>query len=181
MRKIVYFFMLLVSQVSYGQEIIDGSFDAIKDAHNTNLIVDWSKVIIENLTVEEWLEKRNNERPEYDAKIELEEELKPLLVQNMLPQCNELTYKVNFALVRHQDTKYTLKVTPLYLLPTRGSLCEYEFIDSNSGASLLKFSIKESGGLYVSKRALWGGTFKAQASILGIFLKGELKKARRKK
>lgn len=164
-----------------GQLIMSGSIDAIANAHKTNLLIDWSRVKIAGMDVEEWISYRQKKNPEQDARIELEEQLKPLFHQVFLPNCNKSTYERNFILVRNQKTPYTLTIIPISIEENGTNTCEYEFTETESGTSLLKVVMKIRGGMIGSISNLWSYAFEDAGDDFGAFLDKALKKARKKK
>lgn len=181
MKKILLIMFCLSVQIAHGQEIISGSIDDIIGARKTNLVIDWSKVKIAGKDAEDWIKYRQDSKPEIDARIELEDQLKPILHQKFIPNCNKKTYKRNFILVRNKVTPYTLTITPLEIDAKGYNTCEYEFTDTESGKSLLKMIMKSRGGLIGSISNLWGDGFEDAGDRFGDYLDSHLKKARKKK
>jgi hypothetical protein len=181
MKKILLVMLFFSSQIVHGQEIISGSFDDIVDARKTNLVIDWSKMKIAGMDPEDWIRYRQETKPEIDARIELEDQLKPLLHQMFLPNCNKKTYKRNFILVRNKVTPYTLIISPLEIDAKGNNICDYDFTETESGKSLLKIEMKTKGGLIGSISNLWRDAFELAGDEFGDYLDSKLKKARKKK
>ena len=52
----------------------------LKGQHRIHWTMDWTQLTIEGMKPKEWLEFRQAEQPEYDAKYELESQLKPRIL-----------------------------------------------------------------------------------------------------
>lgn len=171
--------LLVVSLHLWGQEDVTGNFDPMINVHKVAVIVDWSEVKIANLTESEWLETRQNENPRMDAKIELEKQLKPILIQKLIPNANKHLDRKDLYLVRHETTNVTLKVIPLSIKKNGSNTCRFQLI--NKEGVFYSFVLSCNSGLLGSMANLWADAFENTGEELGRFLKKELKKSIKKK
>src|SRR5574344_86812 len=181
MKKLFLFLsMILLCQMVKAQNIVSGNIASIKDVSKVKVVVDWSQVKINNLSVADWLEYRQTESPEYNAKDELENELKTQVMENVIPYCNKRIEKLNFFLLNgDNDTDVTLKIIPLTCDKKGNNISDFEFVKTNGGTSLVKIRVKSSGGVFGTMANLWGDGFKKAGENFGKYLYKGIKAARK--
>lgn len=159
----------------FSQGLISGSLKPLKDIHVANVIVDWSKVLIDDKTEKEWLEYRQEESPKYNAEDELEKELKQQVIMRFIPASNDVTKKRGFKLVRNKKTTISLKVIPLKMKKNGANVCQFEFFYTDSNESFATIEIKSDSGLFGSMPNLWGDGFHNAGVNFGGFMNKEIK------
>lgn len=174
MKKRLY--VLAFSLFSYvavnAQENLIGDLSPLKGVHRINVIIDWSKVKIEEKTVDIWMRNRQEEKPNYNSSDELEMQIKPQLTMNLIPECNKNTKKRNFMLVRKEGTKLSLRIIPLAISKNNSSIM-YEFFYASSDKVFASFLINTTAFLNSINTlpTAIGKQLKSNGAKLGNFLK----------
>ncbi len=158
------------------QGLISGTLEPLKDIHIANVIVDWSKVLIDDKTEKKWLESREQERPQYDAVEELEKELKQQVIMKFIPASNDITKNKGFKLVRNKKTTISLKIIPLKVKRNGANVCQFEFFYTDSEESFATIELKSDSGIFGSMSNLWADGFRNAGVNFGGFMKKEIKK-----
>lgn len=179
MKQIHYLIPLLLFAFPhnvFSQGLISGTLGPLKDIHIANVIVDWSKVLIDDKTEKEWLESREQERPQYDAAEELEKELKQQVIMKFIPASNDITKNKGFKLVRNKKTSISLKIIPLKVKRNGANVCHFEFFYTDSEESFATIELKSDSGIFGSMANLWADGFRNTGVNFGGFMKKEIKK-----
>ena len=90
MRKILLFLIVIMVTLTVGaQKILEGTKPSLKGVNKISLKIDFSETKIDNKTVADWLEYRQASQPKYNAKNELENELKPVVQEKVIKSLND--------------------------------------------------------------------------------------------
>jgi len=156
---------------TYGTKKTEGSFAPLKGMTAFGYAEDWSQLLINGMEVSDWLDYRQFEQPEYDAKKELETELKPS-IKNLREALNEkLGGHIRFTPGKAQT--YKLTISPLNIDKKGNMILECVFSD-NSGNQVVKFYVSGRGGTFGSMSNLWGDGFGSAGRRLAKRLINEL-------
>ena len=67
MRRILFLMLsFVVINASAQDELLSEEFVPLKNIHRIDVEVDWSSLMIDSLSQEEWIEIRQKENPKYD-------------------------------------------------------------------------------------------------------------------
>lgn len=167
MKKIVIMIaVLFTTMAANAQKVLEGAFPSLKGQTKINLVIDYSEIKIAGKSESDWLGYRQTEQPDYNAKDELEKDLKPTVQENLVEQTNEKLKKFNAFLVTDNSGEYTLKVTPKDVAKKGNNIDVCSILDKD-GKVLVKFQIKGSGGTFGTMNNLWGDGFKDSGKQLG--------------
>ena len=176
MRKILLFLLSLVVINTFADdELSSEAFVPLKNIHRIDVVVDWSSLRIDSLSQQEWIEMRQKENPKYDAKIELEKQLKTQLLSCCIPRANEILVRENMKFVRYQDTSISLTIIPLFINKKGKWECEFRFIKNDTKEVFAQFCLKGSAGAVGSLQTKWEIVFTNVGYSLGQYLKKKLK------
>lgn len=175
MRRILFLLLsLVVINASAEDELPSEAFAPLKNIHRVDVEVDWSSLKIDSLNQEEWIEIRQKENPKYDAKVELEKQLKTQLFSCGIPRANELLFNYNLKFVRHQDTSISIIIIPLTI--TKGKWeCEFKFVKNDTKDIFVQFNLNGSTTVIGSLQRRWEAIFNDVGNSLGKYLKKKLK------
>lgn len=157
------------------QGLTSGSLEPLKDIHIANVIIDWSKVLIDDKTEKEWLEFRQKESPKYNSKDELEKELKQQVVMHFIPTSNDITENKGFKLVRNKKTTVSLRIIPLKVKRNGANVCQFEFFYTDSNETFATIELKSDSGVFGSMAKLWADGFHNAGMNFGGFMKKAIK------
>lgn len=177
MRRILFLLLSFVlMNASAENELPSEVFVPLKNIHRIDVEVDWSSLKIDSLSQEEWVEIRQKENPKYDAKIELEKQLKTQLFSCGIPKANEQLFNYNLKFVRHQDTSISMIIIPLSINKKGKWECEFKFVKNDTKEIFAQFQLNGSNAS--SGWALqwtWEAVFTGVGKSLGKYLKKKLK------
>lgn len=160
MKKIVVMMAaLFVTMTASAQKLLEGDYPSLSGQKRINLVIDYSQMKIAKMSVTDWLAYRQAEQPEYNAKDELEKELKVAVQENLVKRVNEKLVKYGAFLVTDNSAYYTLTVYPKDVAKKGNNEDDCTICDK-SGKRLVSFQIKGSGGTFGSMGNLWGDGFK---------------------
>lgn len=169
MKKILMVvFCLCMFGVTYAQKVISGKFPSLKTEKKLNIQLDYSKMTIAKMSISDWLEYRQASQPGYDAKVELEEQLKPSLKEHLLSAFNDKMDDEIF-FVENGSANYTLKFVVMNVDKKGDNTNECTILDKN-GNSLVTFLVKGSGGTFGSMENLWGDGYESTGKKLARIL-----------
>lgn len=152
------------------QKVVDGSIPSLKGENKINLKIDFSETLIDNKSIEDWLEYRQATQPKDDAKKELESELKPVAKQKLTDILNDKFQKNGVFFTNNNNAKYTLIVKPVNVSMKGNNTNECSIID-DANKVLVKFQVVGSGGRLGSMRNLWGDGYDDTAKKIASFIK----------
>jgi hypothetical protein len=176
MRRILFFLLSLVVTNIYAQdELPSEAFSPLKNIHRIDVVVDWSSLKIDSLTQEEWIEIRQKENPKYDARIELDKQLKPQLFSCCIPRVNTLLVKYNLKFVRFQDTPISIIIIPLHISKNGKWECEFRFQKTETKEVFAQFNLDGRASAMGSLQTKWETIFINVGDHLGQYLKKQLK------
>ena len=176
MRRILFILLSLVVTNIYAEdEIPSEAFIPLKNIHRIDVIVDWSSLKIDSLTQEEWIEIRQKENPKYDARIELDKQLKTQLISCCIPRANALLTKYNLKFVRFQDTPISIIIIPLHINKNGKWECEFKFQINETKEVFAQFNLNGRMSAMGSLQAKWETIFENVGNHLGQYLKKKLK------
>lgn len=177
MRIILFLLLsLVVTNINAEDELPSEAFSPLKNIHRIDVVVDWSSLKIDSLTQEEWIEKRQKEKPKYDARIELEKQLKTQLFSCFIPRVNEQLIKYNLKFVRFQDTPISIIIVPLNINKNGKLECEFRFQKNETKEVFAQFILIGQGVSLGSLQTRWESAFENIGNHLGQYLKKQLKK-----
>lgn len=173
MKKMMMVAAFLLSVVSaFAGENVDLS--ALKGEQKINFVVDWADLTIDRKPVPNWLEVRQADQPDWDAKKELNEELKPR-VDDLVEAANKKLSSCNLYLSKDKSCKYTLVLKPQNVSKKGDNIIKCEVKTTSGKKTIAEFSIAGKGGMFGSMSNLWGDGFKDSGKKLGNFIKKALK------
>ncbi len=167
--------IMLVTLTANAQRIIEGTFPSLKGQTKINLVIDYSNLVIANMSIRDWLECRQAEQPDYSAVNELEKELKPTVQEKLVEQINKKLQKRNAYIVTNNSAEYTLNVAPHDVAKKGNNKNECSILDKE-GKVLVKFVVSGKGGTFGSMSNLWGDGYKDSGKKLGGILADCFKK-----
>ena len=175
MKKTILLFAAMFFAVAMNaQQVIEGEFPSLVGEKKINLKIDYSQIRIDNKSVDEWLEFRQAEQPEYNAKSELETELKPTVYEEISGAINDKLKKHN-AYVVADGANYTVLVQPKDVA-RKGNNTNICSILDKDGNILVKFTVKGSGGHWGSMSNLWGDGYENSGKSIAKALANCFKK-----
>lgn len=148
------------------QKILEGAYPSLKGESKLNLKIDFTETRIDGKMIADWLECRQAEQPDYNAKDELEKEFKPTVQEEIVKAANEkLRYEGAFLTISG-TAKYTLLVCPVIIERngTNRNVCS--ILDEN-GKVLVKFLATGSGGSFGSMSNLIGDGYERSGKKIG--------------
>ncbi len=161
--------LLLTLCVNAQKVIFEGKAPSLKGEKKLNLVVDFSEMTIDDKNVADWLKARQAEQPEYDAKNELENELKPSVLEHVVDGVNSKLKSAKAYVVVNAKTDYTVVVKPLQIRRKGTNVNKCSVVDKN-GNTLVVFEVKGKGGTFGSMANLWGDGYKDSGKNLGKIL-----------
>ncbi len=167
-------FALTVGLVTFAGNKVSVNLSYLKGQGEINYEVDWSKLTIRDLPVEEWLTFRQVEQPEYDAVKELEEQCKPK-VKEVVEEANDKLEKSRVVITQKEGCKYTLCIRPLAIDKKGNNRIEFLVIETDSQKIVSTFVIEGKGGHFGSMANLWGDGFGDAGEQLGDVLRKAVK------
>lgn len=176
MRRILFLLLSLFVLNAYAEdELPSEALIPLKNIHRIDVEVDWSSLKIDSLSQEEWIELRQKENPKYDAKIELDKQLKTQLFSCGIPKANEQLVKYNLKFVRYQDTSISIIIIPLAISKKGKWECEFKFVKNDTKDNFAQFNLNGSASSLGSLQTRWETIFGNVGYSLGQFLKKKLK------
>lgn len=160
---------LMVALTINAQKISEGKIPSLKGETKINLKIDYSEMKIENKTIADWLEYRQATQPKYDAKSELENDLKPVVQEKIAKTLNDKLSKKGAFVTVNGTAKYTLLIKPISVSKKGDNTNECSILDE-SGNSLVKFQVSNSGGHWGSMSNLWGDGYEESAKDIASFV-----------
>lgn len=146
---------VLISLSANAVEIIDGSIPSLLGETKINLKLDYSGVMIDNKTVDEWLEYRQADQPIYDAKEELEKGIKVAVQEKIVKAINNKLREKRVYVTTNGSARYTILVCPLSI-SQKGKNSNFCFIQDEKGNVLVSFTVNGKGGKWGSMVNLVG-------------------------
>lgn len=183
MRRILFLLLsFVVINASAQDELLSEEFVPLKNIHRIDVEVDWSSLMIDSLSQEEWIEIRQKENPMYDAKVELEKQLKTQLFSCGIPRANKHLLNYNLKFVRYQDTSISIIIIPLSINKRKWE-CEFKFVKNDTKDIFAQFHLNGSAALSssFSLQYRWETIFNSVGNSLGKYLKKKLKDIYKKK
>ncbi len=152
-----------------------GDITALKGMASMQVVEDLSKITISGLDIDHWLKFRQAEQPDYNAKNEWENELRPSFRAVFVPFANEALIKVPFVLSEDIQTDTILVMEPHEV--NRNGDCNIVCYVRRKGSTdnLVTFYIQSRGGVFGSMSNLWGDGLKSAGKRFGKFLVNKLK------
>lgn len=183
MRRILFLMLsFVVINASAQDELLSEEFVPLKNIHRIDVEVDWSSLMIDSLSQEEWIEIRQKENPKYDAKVELEKQLKTQLFSCGIPKANEQLFNYNLKFVRYQDTSISIIIIPLSINKRAKWECEFKFVKNDTKDIFAQFHLNGSASTSsFSLQSRWETIFNSVGNSLGKYLKKKLKDIYKKK
>ena len=182
MRRILFLMLsFVVINASAQDELLSEEFVPLKNIHRIDVEVDWSSLMIDSLSQEEWIEIRQKENPKYDAKVELEKQLKTQLFSCGIPKANEQLFNYNLKFVRYQDTSISIIIIPLSINKRAKWECEFKFVKNDTKDIFVQFHLNGSNATAGSLQFKWETIFYGVGNSLGKYLKKKLKDIYKKK
>lgn len=170
MRKILLFLIVIMVTLTVGaQKILEGTKPSLKGVNKISLKIDFSETKIDNKTVADWLEYRQASQPKYNAKNELENELKPVVQEKVIKSLNDKLSKKGAFVTLNSNAKYTLLVKPVSV-SMKGDNTNDCYILDEFGNILVKFHISGSGGHWGTMSNLWGDGYEDSAKSIASFV-----------
>lgn len=170
MRKILLFLIVIMVTLTVGaQKILEGTKPSLKGVNKIRLKIDFSETKIDNKTVADWLEYRQASQPKYNAKNELENELKPVVQEKVIKSLNNKLSKKGAFVTLNSNAKYTLLVKPVSV-SMKGDNTNDCYILDEFGNILVKFHISGSGGHWGTMSNLWGDGYEDSAKSIASFV-----------
>ncbi|MCI6550861.1 MAG: hypothetical protein MR450_08400 [Prevotella sp.] len=158
------------------EEKIEGSLAELKGKTKIKVVEDWTGTAIAGKSLEDWLLFRQTEQPNYDAKHEWEEELKPRLLEDLPRTANEKMTKTNLFLVRDVDTRFVMTIHPVSVEKKGNCIITCTIREAKTGHQLAQIVIEGNGGKFGSMSNLWGDGFRSAGKELGALMVMALKK-----
>lgn len=170
MRKILFFLVAIMVTLTIGaQKVLEGSKPSLKGVNKISLKIDFSETKIDNKSIADWLEYRQASQPKYDAKKELENELKPVVQEKVIKSLNNKLSKKGAFVTLNSNAKYTLLVKPVSV-SMKGDNTNDCYIVDEFGNILVKFHISGSGGHWGTMSNLWGDGYEDSAKSIASFV-----------
>lgn len=142
------------------------SFSFLKGETAMSFVVDWSNLNINGLKKADWIERRNAEQPQYDAKNEYETELLPR-INDFVSSANEQLEKVNLFISPKAGRKYTVYLCPQAFNSKGDNSIECIIKETATGKTMTEFVINGKGGSFGSMSNLWGDGMKNSGKKFG--------------
>ncbi len=170
MKRVLFVLAAMLLTLSAGaQKIVEGSVPSLKGETKINFKVDYSETKIENMSIEDWLDYRQTEQPDYNAADELEKELKPTLQSEIVGALNKKLQKKGVTLTTKGTAKYTLVVSPISITKKGKNRNLCSLVDAN-GKTLVKFEVSGRGGTFGSMDNLWGDGYENSGKTIASFV-----------
>jgi len=161
--------LTMQAQKKYVFDKVEGTPAELKGVKELSYEADWSQVIVEGMTPKEWIVKRQDEQPEYDAQNEWDNELVPR-IKYMRSTVNDKLKKTGRRVTIAADRPYTLVLTPLEI-SRKGDMVVKCTIKHTGGEPVAHFYVKGNGGTFGSMSNLWGDGFESAGKRLAAVLK----------
>lgn len=175
MRRTLFLLLsLMITNVYAEDELPSEAFIPLKNVHRIDVVVDWSSLRIDTLTQEEWIEIRQKENPKYDARIELDKQLKPQLFSWCIPNVNSYLTQFNLKFVRFQDTPISIIIIPLHI-NNKNWECHFKFQINETKEVFAQFNLNGKAPAVGSLQGKWEYIFANVGKELGQYLEIKLK------
>lgn len=142
------------------------SFAFLKGEQGVSYVVDWKNLTIAGFSPKNWLEVRQTEQPEYNAKNEYENELKPR-INDFISNANKQLENVGLFLSNDKGRKYTVYIRPGNITRKGDNTIECTFVETASGKVMAEFVVNGKGGTLGSMSNLWGDGMKSAGKKFG--------------
>lgn len=142
------------------------SFSFLKGETAMSFVVNWSQLTINGLKKNDWIERRNAEQPQYDAKSEYETELLTR-INDFVSAANEQLKKVNIFISPKAGRKYTVYLYPQNFNSKGDNSIECIIKETATGKTMTEFVINGKGGTFGSMSNLWGDGMKSSGKKFG--------------
>lgn len=180
MKKILILSMMLLGALTIqARGETEGSLAALKGETKMKVVEDWTETKIAGRTLADWLQFRQAEQPEYNAKEEWEDELKPRLMKDLPSAANDKLKNSNFFLTKEGDAKYVMTIHPVSVERKGNCVIEFTIQETKTDRQIARFTITGSGGTFGTMSNLWGDGFKSAGKRLGTMIAKALKSADR--
>lgn len=166
MRKAVLllFLCLITTASTWGAD--KATFAFLKGEQAVSYVVDWSNLKIAGFTPKNWLEIRQTEQPEYNAKYEYENQLKTR-INDFISNANDQLEKVGLFLSSEKGRKYTVFIRPQNIERKGNNSIECSFVETTTGKVMAEFVVNGKGGTFGSMSNLWGDGMKSAGKKFG--------------
>lgn len=170
MKKILIFLVMLVSAIGADAQVVTkGDMPSLVGERKIKVVFDYSQMTINSLSIADWLEYRQTSQPQYNAENELENELKPSLVEEFVTAVNKKLARFSAFLVTSHDANYTLTVRPQNVRKNGDNVTECTITDRD-GNHVVTFTVNGSGGTFGTMANLWGDGYKSVGKKVGNLL-----------
>lgn len=173
MKRIIFAVVMVFSMC----QMFAGSkydFSMLKKETKINVDYDWKSLTIEGKKVSAWLDYRQAEQPDWNARKELKDELKPQ-IEEMVIAANKKLKNSNLFLKTKCVTKYTLKLIPQNITKKGYNVIKCQLIETSKNKIVQEFTIQGKGGVLGSMGNLWGDGFRDAGKQLANMIKKGLK------
>lgn len=153
---------------------INTGLRVLKGQHKIGWRMDWSKLTIETLSPDDWVNFRQAEQPQYDAKFELEEQLKPRIL-DMVAAANHQLVDEQMFLITDSTTNYTFVFQPLNITKKGNNMVKCYLKETKTDRTVFEVMVMGRGGVFGSMSNLWGDGFKDAGKRLGKMIVEEVK------
>ncbi len=131
---------------------------------------DWTELTVDGMDVDDWIDNRNMEQPTYNAKKELEDQLKPQIML-LVQECNERLKEENLYLTHKSDNVRYVLVMKASDIDRRGNAAfMMTILDLQTDKKMAEFPINGKGGKIGSMANLWGDGMRSAGKRLGKFI-----------
>lgn len=166
MRKTILLLIVCFMTAVSAQGADKISFAFLKGEQGISYVVDWSDLKIAGFSPKNWLEIRQTEQPEYNAKYEYENQLKTR-IDDFISNANDQLEKVGLFLSSEKGRKYTLFIRPQNIERKGNNSIECSFVETVTGKVMAEFVVNGKGGTFGSMSNLWGDGMKSAGKKFG--------------
>ena len=170
MKRILFTAVILftVCQMFAGSKL---DFSMLKNVTMINVDYDWTNLTIEGKKVADF---RQADQPDWDARKELKEELKPQ-IDEMVASANGKLKSSNLILKKNCSSQYTIKLSPQNITKKGNNVIKCQLIETKKHKVVHEFNIEGKGGVFGSMANLWSDGFKDAGKKLASMIKKGLK------
>lgn len=169
MKKLLLLLLVLTTLPTYGQKILEGSLPSLVGETKINVELDLTEARIDNKAIPDWLEYRQSEQPEYNAKQELETEFIPTIKGEILKAVNDKLDRYGAFAITNGSAKYTLLICPVSITKKGSNKNVCSILDENRKV-LVKFAASGSGGHVGSMDNLFGDGYESSGKKIASFV-----------
>ncbi len=145
------------------------SFVFLKGEHSVSYVVDWKDLTVAGFSPKEWIQMRQAEQPEYNAKNEYEKELLPR-INDFVSKANQELQNVNLFLTSEKGRKYTVFLRPQNIARKGNNSIVCSFVETATGRVMTEFVVNGKGGTFGSMSNLWGDGMKSAGKKFGKYV-----------